>query len=553
MKTLHYSIIAILIFSTSLYIKPIQADNENGVVIQNIQTLPTAIIIGQTFKINATLINNSSNPIFVEHGSCGSPFSVTFDNHVVVRTNNVTCTLQLIEQRLDPGTKITSTSPYLDLTYVAAENGTVNATVSFPYNFWNQTSQSNTKENITKPFSFTIYPKTRVPSLTPSGNQALIDVALAIPGLQKWSNDWQFVSMGFMTAKNQPGNWQYATVNLKASSSSSLIPCDNNNEDWSAMVVIDRTTMKVIQATYPTLESHNCNYSTGGGPSTYGNTIPKIDTPLKQLKFGIPINDVKCEQGLHLVIKSEDNSPACVKLDAAYMLIKRGWATSESAYPGGDRQFVSGTNSTIIPGHLPRSSGVQIPYYESSRVINYSGFDGMYNETLLYHGTQNDYVLKPGSTGVITFKLDAGVSEQQGQSYPIPLPRSLNLTNYSVFIHEITNFEDLSKYPGVTFDDGNEGNFRACFTRPASEGTCIGGPFSGNNPIEAYVADHPGIDVLFEPPAEILPLTMNATSQVVTMTITTDSNAPRGTYLVELAPYGFGSFLLTVGDQPYHE
>src|SRR6185437_12401248 len=130
MKTLHLTIIIILIFSTSLYIKPIQADNENGVVIQNIQTLPTAIIIGQTFKINATLINNSSNPIFVEHGSCGSPFSVTFDNHVVVRTNNITCTLQLIEQRLDPGTKITSTSPNLDLTYVAAENGTVKATVS---------------------------------------------------------------------------------------------------------------------------------------------------------------------------------------------------------------------------------------------------------------------------------------------------------------------------------------------------------------------------------------------------------------------------------------
>ena len=267
MNVLYLSIIVILIVSTLFYIKPIQADNENGITIQNIQTLPTAIIIGQTFKISATLVNNSTAPIFVAHGSCGSPFSVTFDNHVMVQTNNVTCTLQLIEQRLDPGTKITSTSPNLDLTYVAEENGTVNATVSFPYDVWNQTSKSNTQENISTPFSFTIYPKTRVPTLTPSGNQALIDVALAIPGLQKWSNDWQFVSMGFMTANNQPGNWQYATVNLKASSNSSLIPCDNNNEDWSAMVVIDRTTMKVIQATYPTLESHNCSYTTGGGPS----------------------------------------------------------------------------------------------------------------------------------------------------------------------------------------------------------------------------------------------------------------------------------------------
>ncbi|MHB8545227.1 MAG: hypothetical protein ACYDAJ_00470 [Nitrosotalea sp.] len=330
MKFAYYSAIVIFMIILSIapsHLKFVQAEDTNGVEIQNIQTIPQEIIVGQTFKINATLVNNSTTPIFVEHGSCGAPFSITFDNHVGVRTNNVTCTLQLIEQRLDPSTKITSTSPNLDLTYVAAENGTVNATISFPYNVWNQTSQSNTKENITKPFSFTIYPKTRVPTMTPSGNQALIDVALAIPGLQKWSNDWQFVSMGFMTANNQPGNWQYAIVYLKASSSSSLIPCDNNN-DWSAMVIIDRTTMKVIQATYPTMESHNCNYTTAGG--TYieypASNITKISSPLQEFRSGINMKDISCKQGLQLIQKSEDGSPACVKPDTASILIERGWA-----------------------------------------------------------------------------------------------------------------------------------------------------------------------------------------------------------------------------------
>jgi len=325
MRTLYLSMIIVLVFSTLLYIKPIQADNENGITIQNIQTLPTTIIIGQTFKINAILTNNSTTPIFVQHGACEAPFSVTFDNHVVVRTNNVTCTLQLIGQRLDPGTKITSTSPNLDLTYVAAENGTVKATVSFPYNIWNQTSKSNTKENISKPFSFMIYPKIRVPTLSIHDNQAIIDVALAIPDLQKWSNDWQYVSMGFMTAKNQPGNWQYATVNLKASSNSSLVPCDNNN-DWWAWVMIDRTTMKVIQATYPTLESHSCNYATGGGSSSYGGFITKITTPLKQFKSGISAKDIKCVSGLQIVIKAGNHSPACVKPEDVSKLVERGWA-----------------------------------------------------------------------------------------------------------------------------------------------------------------------------------------------------------------------------------
>src|SRR6185312_9127194 len=298
-------------------------------------------------------------PIFVEHGSCSSPFSVTFDNHVVIRTNNVTCTLQLIEQRLDPGTKITSSSPNLDLTYVASENGTVNATVSFPYNVWNQTTQSNTKENVSKPFSFMIYPKTRVPALSIHDNQAIIDVALAIPDLQKWSNDWQYVSMGFMTGKNQPGNWQYAIVNLKASSNSSLVPCKNG---WDAMVTIDKTTMKVISASYPTMESHNCeNYTTGGGPQSYGGFMTKINTPLKQFKSGIAAKDVTCNENLELILKTQDSSPICVKSDTALTLIKRGWAmTSLKNFgynpgrgPASLEPKESGTNDNAI---LPKNT-----------------------------------------------------------------------------------------------------------------------------------------------------------------------------------------------------
>lgn len=301
--------------------------------------------------------------------------------------------------------------------------------------------------------------------------------------------------------------------------------------------------------------THGTSYSSLEIKVNSSSTIAStMNSPLKQFKSGITPQDVTCKEGLQLVIRAEDNSPACVKLDAAYMLIKRGWAASESAYPGGDAQFVSDTNSTIIPAHLPRSSGLRIPYYQPSRVINYSGFEGVYNETFQFRGTQNDYVLKPGSTGIITFKLEAVSTEQQGQSYPIPLPKSLNLTNYAIFYHEITSLEDLSKYPGVTFSDNDHhGGFTACSKGPAGGGSCIGGPSDGANSVEAFVTDHPGVDVLFEPPSEVLPLGMNATSQVVTMTITVDNNAPRGTYLVILPSSGTDSFLLTVGDKPYHE
>ena len=282
--------------------------------------------------------------------------------------------------------------------------------------------------------------------------------------------------------------------------------------------------------------------------SSVNNTL-HLTPPLRQFKTGIAPEGVTCKEGLQLIIKSEDGSPACVKLDTAYMLIKRGWAYSESAYPEGDAQFALRTNSTIIPGHLPRHSGLKIPYQESSRIINYTGFDGVYNVTLMFRGTPQDYVLKPGTNGTITFEIDAKASESSGRSYPIPLPKSLNLTNYAVFYHEITSLGDLSKYPGVTFN-GDSG-FTACFARPGGGGTCIGGPLGGKTPIEAYVVDHPGVNVLFEPPSEVLPLGTNTTSQVVTMMIAADNDAPRGTYLVELFPRG--EFLLTVGNQPYHE
>lgn len=157
MKTLHLTIIAILICSTLLYLKPIQAYATNDVEIQNIQVQPTTILVGDNFTVTATLVNNSPNPIFVGHGACESPFSVTFDTHVLVSTNNINCTLQIIEQKLNPSEKITAASPYIDLVYNATGVGNTNATITFRYGVWNQTSQSNIEKTVSKSFQFMIF------------------------------------------------------------------------------------------------------------------------------------------------------------------------------------------------------------------------------------------------------------------------------------------------------------------------------------------------------------------------------------------------------------
>lgn len=51
-----------------------------------------------------------------------------------------------------------------------------------------------------------------------------------------------------------------------------------------------------------------------------------IDPPLRQLKNGVSINDIKCIDGMQLILKKEDGSPACVKPEDATTLTERGWA-----------------------------------------------------------------------------------------------------------------------------------------------------------------------------------------------------------------------------------
>lgn len=52
--------------------------------------------------------------------------------------------------------------------------------------------------------------------------------------------------------------------------------------------------------------------------------------PLQQLKSGISTGQFSCMPGLTLVLKSEDNSPACVKSATIPKLVARGWSTAIS-------------------------------------------------------------------------------------------------------------------------------------------------------------------------------------------------------------------------------
>jgi len=55
-------------------------------------------------------------------------------------------------------------------------------------------------------------------------------------------------------------------------------------------------------------------------------------TPRAQMLAGLSANQVMCKEGLNLVIKTSDGSPACVKASTVYKLIERSWISVESAF-----------------------------------------------------------------------------------------------------------------------------------------------------------------------------------------------------------------------------
>ena len=91
MKTLHLSIIVVLASSLGIVGNTVFADMTNNAEIQDIKVQPSTIKVGNTFTINATLVNNYPIPIFLASGVCQAPFSVIFDNHVTVKQNKIMC------------------------------------------------------------------------------------------------------------------------------------------------------------------------------------------------------------------------------------------------------------------------------------------------------------------------------------------------------------------------------------------------------------------------------------------------------------------------------
>lgn len=66
-----------------------------------------------------------------------------------------------------------------------------------------------------------------------------------------------------------------------------------------------------------------------GDTNSTSSSMPSVPIvpPLKQIKIGIAPQNVECAKDLYLLIKSEDNSPACVSQTSVSRMVHQGWAS----------------------------------------------------------------------------------------------------------------------------------------------------------------------------------------------------------------------------------
>lgn len=120
----------------------------------------------------------------------------------------------------------------------------------------------------------------------------------------------------------------------------------------------------------------------GGSQSFSGiKVIDYILSPLKQLRSGIPINEIKCREEMVLITKSSDGSPACVTPETKEELIERGWAKSDGERTHltpiipelgkiGTYELQIGNKTYDIPYHIRGGSDIKELFLDENKIIN---------------------------------------------------------------------------------------------------------------------------------------------------------------------------------------
>jgi len=137
-----------------------KANHLKGVRVFHIHTVPSKVVVGNTFGLRALVFNNSTATIRFANGTCTSPLSITFNKNVMTEhqtTATASCKAQQVT--LKTGQQSFILSPNLSgISYRATAPGITNATLTFKYAALLTTSKTPISYSITKVHTFIIQP-----------------------------------------------------------------------------------------------------------------------------------------------------------------------------------------------------------------------------------------------------------------------------------------------------------------------------------------------------------------------------------------------------------
>lgn len=145
-----------------------------------------------------------------------------------------------------------------------------------------------------------------------------------------------------------------------------------------------------------------------------------FESPHLQVKQGIDPLDIKCKQGLQLVIKSRDGSPACVSTQSATKLVKWGWASKIISPTAGDKNSQSSNNYTSTSLHRtvffmkPNSTGTIIVRYHAT--WDYSKMIDVTQGLSVYDATNFRPISNPDLTVSVSPQL---IGHKNGENYDV--------------------------------------------------------------------------------------------------------------------------------------
>jgi hypothetical protein len=171
---------------------------------------------------------------------------------------------------------------------------------------------------------------------------------LLIPSSLARGDILEVKSMSIYTDKDSYGKGDIIKISGEIQSANSMTVSTNIPVN---IVITSNTLQKpiVTMKTYPSsdgiftfsgVSTTNSSWKTSGAytiTSSYSNIVGdktifsfemgdrNLLSPLQQSKLGVPSDKIECRSNLQSIIKTEDNSTACVKQQTAQILVERGW------------------------------------------------------------------------------------------------------------------------------------------------------------------------------------------------------------------------------------